>query len=53
MLRCRVVKAPFRAALGVTAVPGRGVDGEDEWPRRRALRHEEFPKSVLVDPAAL
>jgi hypothetical protein len=52
MLRSRVVKASLGAALGVTAVPGRGVDGKDEWPGRRALGHEEFSKTILVDPAA-
>jgi hypothetical protein len=53
MLGRRVVKASLGAALGVTAIPGRGVDGKDEWPRRRALRHEERPKTILVDPAPL
>jgi len=53
MLRRRVVKAALGAALGVTAVPGRGVDGKDERPARRSLRHEEGPEPVPVDPAAL
>jgi hypothetical protein len=52
MLGRRVVKAPLGAALGVTAVPGRGVDGKDEWPGCRALRHEERPKTIRIDPAA-
>jgi hypothetical protein len=51
MLRSRVVKAPLRAALGVTAVPGRGVDGEDEWPRRRSVLDEQAAESIFIDPA--
>jgi hypothetical protein len=53
MLRRRVVKASLGAALGVTAVPGRGIDGKDERPALWAVRHEEFAESVLIDPATV
>jgi len=53
MLRSRVVKAPLGAAFGVTAVPGRGVDGEDERPRRRAVSHEKLSKAILIDPTTV
>ena len=46
-----VVKAPFGAALRVTALEGRGVDGEDHRPAAWAMSDEEATKAILVDPA--
>ena len=39
-----------RAALGVAAVPGGGVDGEDHGPVNRTRSHEQTAEPVLVDP---
>ena len=47
----RVVKAPLGAALGVAAVQGRGVDGEDQRPVGRTVRDEQVAEPLLVDPA--
>ncbi len=52
MLRRRVVKAPLGAALGVTTIPGRGIDREDEGPSLWTVRHQQRAQPILVDAAA-
>ena len=53
----RVVEAPLGAALGVAAVPGRGVDGEDQRPARRPVLDQQLvasqSSSMLPRPSAL
>jgi hypothetical protein len=46
-----VVEASFGAALGVAAVEGRRVDGEDRRPGEGSMLDEEATQAVLVDAA--
>jgi hypothetical protein len=45
------VKATLGAALGITARPGGGVDGEDQWPVPWSVRNEQLAQRLVVDPA--
>ena len=47
----RVVETAFGAALGIAAVPGRGIDGEDEGPGLRPVLDEQPADAFLVDAA--
>jgi len=47
----RVVETAFGAALGIAAIPGRGIDGEDEGPGLRLVLDEELTEAPLVDAA--
>lgn len=51
MVRGGVVKAALGAALGVTARPGRRVDGEDQRPIAWTVGDEEAAQPILVDPS--
>ncbi len=44
------MKASLGARLGIAAVEGRGVDGEDGGPALWPAGNEQLPESFHVDP---
>src|SRR5208282_5907547 len=48
VLRSRVVEAPFGAALGVTAVPGRGIDSEHQGPLLGTVLDQQLAEPNFV-----
>lgn len=44
------MKASLGARLGIAAVEGRGVDGEDGGPALWPVGNEQLPESFHVDP---